>query len=72
MGYIAGATRDDLIGAQGIALTDLRPSGTVHVGDERLDVVSDVGYVPKEARVRIIRSEGYRHVVEPLEERADT
>lgn len=68
MGYVAGATRDDLIGAEGVAITDLRPSGTVRVGDERLDVVSEPGFVPKGARVRVIRSEGYRHVVEPVED----
>ncbi|NIM51532.1 MAG: nodulation protein NfeD [Gemmatimonadales bacterium] len=67
-GYIAGATRDDLIGLEGVALTDLRPAGTVQVGEERLDVVSDIGYVAKGARVRIIRSESYRHVVEPIDE----
>ena len=67
-GYIAGSTRDDLVGLEGLALTDLRPSGTVKVGDERLDVVSDVGFVAKGRRVRVIRSESYRHVVEPIDE----
>jgi membrane-bound serine protease (ClpP class) len=67
-GYIAGATRDDLVGLEGVAITDLRPSGTVKVGDERLDVVSDVGFVAQGKRVRIIRSESYRHVVEPVDE----
>ncbi len=66
-GYIAGASRDDLIGMEGIALTDLRPSGTAKFGDERVDVVSDIGFVAKGAHVRIIRSESYRHVVEPVE-----
>ena len=65
-GYIAGTSRDDLIGMEGVALTDLRPSGTVKVGGERLDVVSDVGFVAKGRAVRIIRSESYRHVVEPI------
>ncbi len=68
MGYVAGATRDDLVGTEGVAVTDLRPSGTVRIGDERLDVVSDVGFIAKGARVRIIRSEAYRHVVEPIED----
>jgi membrane-bound serine protease (ClpP class) len=67
-GYIAGDTRDDLVGLEGVALTDLRPSGTVKVGDERLDVVSDVGFVAKGKRVRVIRSESYRHVVEPIDD----
>ncbi len=67
-GYIAGSTRDDLVGLEGVALTDLRPSGTIKVGDERLDVVSDVGFVAKGKRVRVIQSESYRHVVEPIDE----
>jgi membrane-bound serine protease (ClpP class) len=67
-GYIAGSTRDDLVGLEGVAITDLRPAGTVKVGDERLDVVSDVGFVAKGKRVRVIRSESYRHVVEPVDE----
>ncbi len=65
-GYIAGTSRGDLIGLEGVALTDLRPSGTIQIGDERLDVVSDVGFVAKGRPVRIIRSESYRHVVEPI------
>jgi len=52
---------------EGVALTDLRPAGTVRVGSERLDVVSDAGFVEKGSRVRIIRTESYRHVVEPID-----
>jgi membrane-bound serine protease (ClpP class) len=65
-GYIAEPAREDLIGAEGVAITDLRPSGTMQVGEERIDVVSDVGFVAKGSAVRVIRSEGYRHVVEPV------
>jgi membrane-bound serine protease (ClpP class) len=66
-GYIAGEARADLVGLEGVALTDLRPAGTVRVGSERLDVVSDAGFVEKGSRVRIIRTESYRHVVEPID-----
>jgi len=67
-GFISGETREELVGAEGVAITDLRPSGTVRIGSERLDVVSDVGFVPKGTPVRVIRTESYRHVVEPIEE----
>jgi membrane-bound serine protease (ClpP class) len=67
-GYISEPAREDLIGLVGIAVTDLRPSGTVMVEGERLDVVSDVGFVAKGSHVRVIRSEGYRHVVEPADQ----
>jgi membrane-bound serine protease (ClpP class) len=66
-GYIAEPAREDLIEVEGVAITDLRPSGTIEVDDERLDVVSDVGFISKGTRVRVIRSEGYRHVVEPVD-----
>ena len=65
-GYIASAAREDLVGAEGVAATDLHPSGTAVLGGERLDVVSEVGFIDKGARIRVVRSEGYRHVVELL------
>jgi membrane-bound ClpP family serine protease len=37
------------------------------LGGERLDVVSDAGFVAKGTRVRVVRSEAYRLVVEPVE-----
>jgi membrane-bound serine protease (ClpP class) len=66
-GFVAGTARADLVGMVGVATTDLRPSGTGRFGPERLDVVSDAGYVPKGTPIEIIRSEGYRHVVVPTE-----
>ena len=69
-GYISGTTRDDLVGHEGVAVTDLRPTGTVRIDGERIDAVSDVGYVDEGTRVRVIRSESYRHVVEPIRDGA--
>lgn len=62
-GYIAGAVRDDLIGKEAVAITDLRPSGAAEVEGERLDVVTEGEYLNAGARVRIVRSDGYRHIV---------
>ncbi len=67
-GYIAASPRDDLIGLEGVALTDLRPSGTAHVDGERLDVVTEGDFINKGARIRVIRSDGYRHVVDVLQQ----
>ncbi len=64
-GYVAAPTREDLVGAVGVAATDLHPSGSALIEDERLDVVSDAGFIEQGQRVRVVRSEGYRHVVEP-------
>jgi membrane-bound serine protease (ClpP class) len=65
-GYLSAPPRQDLVGAEGTALTDLRPAGTVRVGDERLDVVSDTGFIAKGQRVRVVRAEAYRLVVEAV------
>lgn len=62
-GYVASLPRPDLEGTDGIALTDLRPAGTAQFGDERVDVVSEAGWIAAGSPVRVLRSEGYRHVV---------
>jgi membrane-bound serine protease (ClpP class) len=64
-GYISSPIREELVGATGVAITDLRPSGAAQFGDERIDVVSDSTFISAGTPVRIVRSEGYRHVVIP-------
>ena len=66
-GYIAAAPRGDLVGQDGVAMTDLRPAGTAQIGMERVDVVTEGEYVPQGRAVRVVRSEGYRHVVRGLQ-----
>lgn len=65
-GYLSAPVRRELVGVEGVALTDLRPSGTGSFGEERIDVVSDGAYVPAGTPIRIVRAEGYRHVVAPI------
>ena len=66
-GYLSQPSRSELIGSIGIALTDLRPSGAARFGEERVDVVSDSSWISAGTPVRVVRAEGYRHVVEPTE-----
>jgi membrane-bound serine protease (ClpP class) len=65
-GYLSAPMRGELLGAEGVALTDLRPSGTGAFGEERVDVVSEGGFVPAGTPIRVVRAEGYRHVVTPI------
>jgi membrane-bound serine protease (ClpP class) len=65
-GFISAPSRQDLVGVNGVALTDLRPSGTARIGVERLDVVTEGEYVPQGSRVQVVQSDGYRHVVRPV------
>jgi membrane-bound serine protease (ClpP class) len=68
IGYESAERRQDLVGRDGKAITDLRPSGTALFGDERIDVVSESEWIPAGTRVRVVSAEGYRHVVRPFEE----
>lgn len=65
-GYESARRRDDLVGLEGVSLTDLRPAGTVSIAGERIDAVSEGGWVEAGTPVRVVRSEGYRHIVEPV------
>jgi membrane-bound serine protease (ClpP class) len=65
-GYLSAPVRRELVGVEGVALTDLRPSGTGSFGEESIDVVSDGAYLPAGTPIRIVRAEGYRHVVAPI------
>jgi membrane-bound serine protease (ClpP class) len=65
-GYISAAPRIDLVGQEGVAVTDLRPAGTATIAGERVDVVTEGEFVTQGSTVRVLRSEGYRHVVRGL------
>ncbi|MDI6401714.1 NfeD family protein [Balneolaceae bacterium ANBcel3] len=53
-GYTSYDDKQDLLGQEGITLTPLRISGTVRIGDKRVDVVSDGSFIDKNVRVKVI------------------
>ncbi|WP_418302493.1 NfeD family protein [Lysinibacillus fusiformis] len=66
-GYVSNVNRTELLGKVGTTLTPLRPSGTMVLGSERIDVVSEGGYVDANKHVEIIKVEGSRVVVRQTE-----
>jgi membrane-bound serine protease (ClpP class) len=66
-GFISAPSRGDLVGREGKASTDLRPAGTATFEAERLDVVTEGEFVKAGTIVRVIRSDGYRHVVRAID-----
>lgn len=56
-------SRRSLLGATGVALSDLRPAGIAEIDGERIDVVTEGGYLDVGTRVVVTRDEGYRRVV---------
>ncbi len=57
-----------LLGAIGVAASDLRPAGVARFGERKVDVVTEGEYVPKGSRIRVVEVEGARVVVRPEEE----
>lgn len=66
-GYVSNINRTDLLGMEGIALTILRPAGTVIINNERIDAVTEGGFIEQNAIVKVIKVEGARIVVRELE-----
>ena len=69
IGYESTETRTDLVGAEGITATDLRPSGTGIFRDERVDILSESEWIAEGTPVRVVSAEGYRQVVRPIRAR---
>ena len=54
---------NQLIGATGEAITDLRPSGVARISGRRVDVVASGRFVPKGSAVSVADVDGTRVVV---------
>lgn len=65
-GFSSHSHLKELIGAEGVALTTLRPSGTAEINGSRIDVVTESSYVEKGKRIKVIAAEGIRIVVKEI------
>lgn len=65
-GYTSDHKFEHLLSKRGIALTDLRPSGTVIIDDKRIDVVTEGEYITKNKEVEVILVEGSKIVVHEI------
>jgi membrane-bound serine protease (ClpP class) len=66
-GYLSATARPELLGAEGVAVTDLRPAGVARFGDEKVDVVAESEWIEAGTPVRVVTEDGYRHVVRPAD-----
>ncbi|MGD8781494.1 MAG: NfeD family protein [Ignavibacteria bacterium] len=62
-GYTTEENVKEYIGKEGKALTDLRPSGTVDIEGNRVDVVTEGGFIKIGSKVVVIKEEGSKVVV---------
>jgi membrane-bound serine protease (ClpP class) len=54
-------------GDEGVAATTCRPSGQVRIGEHLLDAVADGTMITSGTKVRVLRNDGNRLVIEPTE-----
>ena len=67
-GGISSVTYTKMVGARGIALTDLRPSGVARIDNHRIDVVTEGGFIEEGKPIEVIADEEYRRVVKIVDE----
>jgi membrane-bound serine protease (ClpP class) len=65
-GFVSYPSEKELIGAEGVALTSLRPAGSAQINGKRVDVVADWDYIEKGKKIKVLRVEGIKVVVEEV------
>ena len=65
-GYSASIGWENLVGLEGEALSDLRPSGWINVNNQRVFVVSEGGFIEKNCKIKVLSVDGNRVVVKKL------
>lgn len=55
-----------LVGQEGEVLTELRPIGTVRIGESRYDALSETTWLPAGTRVRVVHAEAMQIRVRPV------
>ena len=63
LGYVGPSDVTHLLGQTGLAVTSLRPSGTAEIDGQRIDVVSEGGFIALGTEVKVVKVEGTRVVV---------
>ena len=58
-----GVARPELLNGTGVALSQLRPSGTATINGQRVDVVTEGGLIERGAAIKVVAVEGARIVV---------
>ena len=57
-GYLSTNTMSDLMDKDGIALSELRPSGFIVIDGEKYDALAETGYIPENSNVKVVKVEG--------------
>ena len=55
------------LGAEGVAVSNLRPSGIAKIADERVDVITDGDFIEKGTKIKVIKTTAGRVIVSVAE-----
>jgi membrane-bound ClpP family serine protease len=66
-GYISANDLKHLMGKQGVALTDLRPSGVGSFDGSNQDVISEGKYIIKGAKIIVFKVQGSKLIVKEVD-----
>jgi membrane-bound serine protease (ClpP class) len=73
LGYVSAPEHQSAwLGRRGVTLSPLRPAGTAEIDGERVDVVSDGGFIEAGTPIHVTRVDGYRIVVRRLPPREES
>jgi membrane-bound serine protease (ClpP class) len=57
-GYLSSVILKDMTDKEGVALTELRPSGFAIIDGDKYDVLTEGGFIPKGTQIKVVRVEG--------------
>lgn len=67
-GYISADEMNYLLGKRGVAVTDLRPTGTGNFDGVDMDVISEGKYITKDTKLTIFKVQGSKLIVKEDDE----
>lgn len=65
-GFISADLQNELVGKEGVTITALRPAGTALIGEKRVDVLTEGGFVDANKAVVVVKAEGTWVVVREI------
>ncbi|MBZ0200035.1 MAG: nodulation protein NfeD, partial [Ignavibacteriaceae bacterium] len=69
-GFVSHPSELSLVGAEGIALTTLRPAGSAEFNGKKYDVVAEWDYIERGRKILVLRVEGIKVVVQEIKEKS--
>ncbi len=65
--YVINENRSELIGKEGIAISDLRPTGFAIIDGNRVDVITEGEFISRDSKIVVIKEEGSKVLVKLIE-----